>query len=76
MREIRQSGSEGGEPQPNAASLPLSKRWSPKRVAAKPGSHRRQGGGEPRKIVQENHPPSGDGSYEEVVAKSSRSNAR
>lgn len=24
MREIRQSGSEGGEPQPNAASLPLS----------------------------------------------------
>jgi len=25
MREIRQSGSEGGEPQPNAASLPLSK---------------------------------------------------
>ena len=22
MREIRQSGSEGGEPQPNAASLP------------------------------------------------------
>ena len=27
MREIRQSGSEGGEPQPNAASLPLSSRW-------------------------------------------------
>ncbi len=26
MREIRQSGSEGGEPQPNAASLPLSRR--------------------------------------------------
>jgi hypothetical protein len=24
MREIRQSGSEGGEPQPNAAFLPLS----------------------------------------------------
>ena len=24
MREIRQSGSEGGEPQSNAASLPLS----------------------------------------------------
>jgi hypothetical protein len=24
MREIRQSGSEGGEPHPNAASLPLS----------------------------------------------------
>ena len=24
MREICQSGSEGGEPQPNAASLPLS----------------------------------------------------
>jgi hypothetical protein len=23
MREIRQSGSEGGEPHPNAASLPL-----------------------------------------------------
>ena len=34
MREIRQSGSEGGEPQPNAASLPLSWRccdlfWRP-----------------------------------------------
>ena len=29
MREIRQSGSEGGEPQPNAASLPLSGlRWN------------------------------------------------
>ena len=26
MREIRQSGSEGGEPHPNAASLPLSGR--------------------------------------------------
>jgi hypothetical protein len=26
MREIRQSGSEGGEPHPNAASLPLSVR--------------------------------------------------
>jgi hypothetical protein len=25
MREIRQSGSEGGEPHPNAASLPLSR---------------------------------------------------
>jgi len=42
------------------------KRWSPKQVAATPGSHRRQGGGEPRKIVQEIHPPSGDGGYEEV----------
>ena len=57
-------------------AMVATKRWPPNQVAATPGSHRRQGGGEPRKIVQEIHPPSGDGGYEEVVAKTTRSNAR
>ncbi|MFN5469036.1 MAG: hypothetical protein ACK5AM_13085, partial [Pirellulaceae bacterium] len=52
------------------------KRWPPIQVAATPGSHRRQGGGEQRKIVQKNHPSSGDGGYEEVAANTSSSNAR
>ncbi|MFN9447916.1 MAG: hypothetical protein ACK57Y_18025, partial [Pirellulaceae bacterium] len=57
-------------------AMVATKRWSPKQLAATLGSHRRQGGGEPRKIVQEIHPPSGDGGYEEVAANTSRSNAR
>ncbi|MFN9552022.1 MAG: hypothetical protein ACK56Q_17265, partial [Pirellulaceae bacterium] len=57
-------------------AMVATKRWPPIHVAATPGSHRRQGGGEPRKIVQEIRPPSGDGGYEEVAANTSRSNAR
>jgi hypothetical protein len=56
MREIRQSGSEGGEPQPNAASLPYlllvanaAMRWMA------------------TQIVQAARAPSGDGGYRKRV---------
>ena len=57
MREIRTSGSEGGEPQPNAASLPLSKlgtaafgtdpELSPARNLQRPQGFSKRDGSEP-----------------------------
>jgi len=39
VREIRLHGSEGGGPEPNRASLPLSSRWTQHLVAVHPTPH-------------------------------------